>query len=145
MCRLAGFVLAIAGLALAQGQDKTGKAKDVKLRASISVRQSSFRKSETKNLVVFFAVFNDGGSVVNPNVEASHFFINGVEPKDWRAVISNGVRGSFFKSLPPGRSLQFTYALGSRYFQKPDVYKVRWESQNFRAPDITFRVLPGDP
>jgi hypothetical protein len=36
----------------------------------------------------------------------------------------------------------FTYQLGSRYFAAPGVYTVRWEGQNFRPPDITFRVMP---
>jgi hypothetical protein len=68
--------------------------------------------------------------------------INGVEPKDWRNVIINGLRTPYFDSLPPGESLAFGKVLG-RYFQKPGVYTLRWKGENFRSADLTFRVLPG--
>jgi hypothetical protein len=104
-----------------------------KLWAAISVSQLVFRLNEAGTLVMYFAVVNDGETVANPNVEASHLFINGSEAKDWSFAISN--------ALPPGQALSFAYQLGSRYFAMPGVYTVRWEGQNFRAAEITFRVM----
>jgi hypothetical protein len=89
-----------------------------------------------------FAVVNDGVSTVDPNIESSHLFINGVEPKDWAFVIHNGIRGSSFYALPPGQTLQFGCLLGPRYFLKPGVYTVRWEGEDFKSQDLTFRVVP---
>lgn len=91
---------------------------------------------------VYFGVYNDGASAVGPNVESSHLYINGVAPQDWQIVIGNGIRNELFSSLPPGQTLQFTYLLNPRYFQKPGVYTVRWEGENFKSPDLTFRVVP---
>jgi hypothetical protein len=93
-------------------------------------------------LQVYFGVYNDGASAVGPNVESSHLYINGVAPQDWQIVIGNGIRNELFSSLPPGQTLQFTYLLNPRYFQKPGVYTVRWEGENFKSPDLTFRVVP---
>jgi hypothetical protein len=80
---------------------------------------------------------------VNPKLDTSHLLINGVEPKDWPFIISNGIRTAQSYSLPPGQFLRFTYVLG-RYFQKAGVYKVKWEGENFRSTELTFRVLPGN-
>jgi hypothetical protein len=111
------------------------------LWAAISAPQSIYVEgSETERLQIYFGVYNDGASAVGPNVESSHLYINGVEPKDWSLVISNGIRNELFSSLPPGQTLQFTYLLGPRYFQEPGIYRVRWE--NFKSPDLTFRVVP---
>jgi hypothetical protein len=77
-----------------------------------------------------------------PSVKSSHLFINGVEPEDWRNVIINGLRTPQFNSLPPGEWLDFGMSLG-RYFRRPGVYKVRWESHDFKTADLTFRVVPG--
>ncbi len=85
---------------------------------------------------------NDGDTAVNPGIGSSHFLINGVEPKDWGFVISNGPTTPFLVSLPPGRSILFSYAVGDRYFGKAGIYTVRWEGQHFRTRDLTFRVVP---
>lgn len=85
---------------------------------------------------------NDGQTEVNPRIESSHLFINGGEPKDWAIVIGNGLRSSWFWALPPGKILSFRYQLGPRYFSKPGIYTLRWESANFSSPTVTFRVMP---
>jgi len=113
-----------------------------KLWAAISVAQPVFSVKETGTLLLNFAVVNDGETVANPNIEASHLFINGSEPNDWRTIIGSGPRTADFSALPPGRTLSFTYQLGSRYFAAPGVYTVRWEGPNYRSPEITFRVMP---
>jgi archaellum component FlaG (FlaF/FlaG flagellin family) len=138
------MVTALTALAVAQGQDK-GKpqVEQVKLWAVISVPQPIFYGRETNALQIGFGVFNDGRSPMNPTIDSSHLFINGVELKDWLFIVTNGPRTSSFSSLPPGQFLRFSAVLG-KYFQKPGAYTVRWECETFKATEITFRVLPGD-
>src|SRR5207249_1112135 len=95
----------------------------------------------TKNLQIYFAVVNDGKTTVNPKSNSSRLFINGKELKDWSFIVGNGPRSTDYNALPSGSSLEFTYAMGD-YFKTPGIYKVRWEGENFNAPEITFRVLP---
>jgi hypothetical protein len=145
MFRLAGIVVVIAGFALAQDHASQGQKPKptAKLWAAITVPQPIFEEGDdVEHLQINFGVVNDGQSMVNPNVESSHLFINGVEPPDWSFVIHNGIRGSSFYALPPGQALRFGYLLGPRYFQKPGVYTVRWEGENFKSPELTFRVVP---
>jgi len=97
-------------------------------------------RNTTEDLQICFALVNDGHSPVNPEVPASHLLINGVEPKDWSFVIGNGLRNDRWDSLASGQSLLFAYSLG-RYFLSPGVYRVRWQSENFEAPEITLRVV----
>jgi hypothetical protein len=110
--------------------------------AAISVQPSVFYEGHTNALQVYFTVINDGTISINPRIESTHLLINGVEPKDWPIVIGNGIRSTQFLDLPPGEPLQFSYLL-ARYFEKPGIYTLRWYGDNFRAADITFRVLPG--
>ena len=78
-------------------------------RGSEPYRPIYVEGSDTDRLQVYFGIYNDGASAVSPNVESSHLYVNGVEPKDWSLVISNGIRNELFSSLPPGQTLQFTY------------------------------------
>ena len=111
--------------------------------AAISVPQPIIEEGgDVEHLPINFGVVNDGHATVDPNVESSHLFINGVEPPDWSFVIHNGIRGSSFYALPPGQALEFGYLLGPRYFQKPGAYTVRWEGENFKSPELTFRGVP---
>jgi len=112
------------------------------LWAAISVPQPIFYESHIEDLQMSFALVNDGGSTVDPKIGSSHLLINGVEPQDWSFVIGNGPRNEWFKALPPAQVLQFGYQLGPRYFQKPGIYIVRWEGENFKSPELTFRVVP---
>jgi len=112
-----------------------------KLWSAISVAQPVFELKDAATLQLYFAVVNDGDTVANPNIEASHLFINGSEPKDWGVNISSGIRTPYFTALPPGQVLSFSYQLGSKYFATPGVYTVRWEGPDFRSPEITFRVI----
>ena len=78
---------------------------------------------------------------MDPGAESSHLYINSVEPIDWSFVLHNGPRTSDFYSLAPGKFTQFGYQLGDGYFDNPGTYTLRWEGQNFKAPEITFRVM----
>jgi hypothetical protein len=68
----------------------------IKLWAAIGVSQPVFQLHEAEKMAVSFIVVNDGLTEANPNVGSSHLFINGVEPKDWGFVISNGLRTPYF-------------------------------------------------
>jgi hypothetical protein len=129
MFRFAGFFLAIVASLLAKGA----------VWAAISVQRPVLFEGHNDAFQMFFSVVNDGSSAINPQIERSHLLINGVEPKDWSLIIINGLRTPDFFSLPPGRLLQFSYALG-RYFEKPGIYTVGWRGDNFKAADITIRV-----
>lgn len=114
-----------------------------KLWAAISVNEPVFIEGHLETLQIFFNVVNDGTTVAKPNIEASHLYVNGVEPQDWSFVINNGLRARYYDGLPPGEVLRIGYGLG-RYFEKPGIYKVGWSGPGYKAPEITFRVMP-DP
>ena len=135
--------LTLPVIAAAQGRNESQRRAKQNLWAAMTVSQPVIPKNRINDLTITFAIVNDGDSTVNPGVAASHLFVNGVELKQWAFISSNGPKGSFNTALPAKRTLLFVYALGM-YFQKPGVYTVRWQGDNFTAPDITFRVLPGD-
>ena len=109
----------------------------------MTINQPVFSKNRTDNLTLTFALVNDGDSTVNPGVPKSHLFINGAELKDWEFINMNGPGTSRDSALPPKRTWMKTHSLG-KYFKKPGVYVVRWHGENFKAADLTLRVLPGD-
>ena len=137
----AALILAAMPIVIAQAPDRPKAVKaQTKLWAAVSVSQPIFDVRGIDQLQMHFTVVNDGETTVNPRIGSSHLLINGTEPKDWRITINNGPRDSSFDSLPPGRSVLFGYAMG-RLFAKPGIYTVRWQGENFRAPDLTFRVV----
>jgi hypothetical protein len=139
---IAVVVLVLPGVAAAQGRSEaTTKRKS--LWAAITVQQPIVPKNRTNDLTLIFAIVNDGDSTVNPGVATSRLFINGVELKEWSFINRNGPKTTFDAALPPKRTLLFSYAVG-KYFQKPGAYTVKWQGENFKASEITFRVLPGD-
>ena len=120
---------------------------EIKLWAAVSVfvpdiPSPVFHEGLTENLQVFFVVVNDGDSTVDPEIDSSHLFVNGVEPQDWRMVTMNGLRGGNYNALKPGEYTGFGPLLG-KYFEKPGIYTLRWEGKHFKATEVTFRVLPG--
>jgi hypothetical protein len=139
------LILSVLALVACSPADNIAMAQEsalIKLWAAVSVEKPAIRLSEAQSLAVNFWIVNDGRTEANPQIEASHLFINGVEPPDWRIVIGNGLRSPSFWALPPGRILQFGYQLGPRYFSRPGIYTLRWEGRNFSSATITFRVLP---
>jgi hypothetical protein len=111
---------------------------------AIGVARPVFQLAEAATLQVSFAVVNDRDTIADPGIGSSHLFINGTEPNnDWRFVINNGIRTSYFAALPSGSFLSFSHQLGPRYFAKHGIYNVRWQARNFRSTEMTFRVMPG--
>ena len=137
----AALVSLLPGIAVAQGRNEGQR--HAKLWAAMTVQQPVIPKNRTNDISLTFAIVNDEDSTVNPGVPKSHLLINGVELKEWEFISSNGPGTSFDSALPPNRAWMKTYSLG-KYFQKPGVYTVRWWGENFKAVDLTFRVLPGD-
>ena len=117
------------------------KKAETPLWAAISVNQPVIADGGTKNLQLNFAVVNDGKTTTDPKTGSSHLFINGQELKDWAFIVGNGPRSTNAHALPPGDATSFGYAMGDK-FKTPGIYKVRWESENFSACEVTFRVLP---
>src|ERR1017187_9604547 len=94
------MVTFLPALAVAQGQDKSKpQVEQVKLWAAMSVPQPIFYGRETDALQISFGVFNDGRSPINPTIDSSHLFINGIELKDWLFIVTNGPGTSSFSSL----------------------------------------------
>jgi hypothetical protein len=112
-----------------------------KLWASLSVSRPLFYAGWTKELLVYFTLVNDGNKTIDPKIESSKIIINGVELKDSGFILSNGPRDKRWRALPPGDSLEFSYAL-EKYFQEPGIYRVSWKGENFETPAIVFRVMP---
>jgi hypothetical protein len=110
-----------------------------KLWAAVYVARPLVHVSEVDSLLVNFVVVNDGPTVVDPRIGASHLLINGSEPRSWSLQINNGIQTNLFTSLPPGKVLEFGRQLG--YFRKPGVYTLKWEGPDFVSPEMTFRVL----
>lgn len=116
--------------------------------ATISIQPSVSWRNQSDQFVCF-SVVNDGPTPINPR--SSHLLINGEEPRDWGMIVGNGLRSVSTDELPaprrnellPGRVEQFCIGLGA-YVKKPGVYTVGWWGENFRAEDITIRVLPVD-
>jgi len=133
-----GVVVLLLSCVTSRADEKKG---EVKLWAAISVNEPVFRDGYTKDLQMDFAVVNDGQTTIDPKTNSSHLFINGEELKSWQFIAGNGPRSGNYNALPPGDSTSFGYALGD-LFEKPGVYKVRWEGENFKAPEIMFRVMP---
>jgi hypothetical protein len=140
--RLAVLSMLAAVISLGQSSPTPKASPPIRLWAALGVTKPVFQLSEMRNMSLSFVVVNDGQVAANPRVESSHLFINGVEPDDWRNVIINGLRTPDFISLAPGNILSFGYELGPRYFSSPGIYSVRWEGENFKSAEITFRVMP---
>jgi archaellum component FlaG (FlaF/FlaG flagellin family) len=132
----------LAALFLAAALSFAAPASEINLSATISVPQAVFRVEEAKKLNVSFTVTNSGTAAVDVDTGSSQLFINGEAQKEWATTIVNGAGASYFRPLPAGQTLLFTYQLGPRYFSKPGVYKIRWKGPYYETPEITFRVVP---
>src|SRR5688572_8906238 len=101
-----------------------------KLWASLSVSRPLFHVGWTKELLVHFTLVNDGSKTLDPRIESSKIIINGVELEDSGFIFGNGPRDKRWRALPPGDSLEFSYAL-EKYFQAPGIYRVSWKGETF--------------
>src|SRR5262249_54659957 len=90
---------------------------------------------------ITFTLVNDGNQVIDPKIPSARIVVNGKPLPDSGLIFGNGPRDARFTALPPGDHLLFGYALGS-HFKKPGVYRVHWEGEGFRSPEVVFRVLP---
>ena len=95
-----------------------------------------------ERLQIHFALLNEGTTAVNAQRMAarSRLIINGLELREWPAVVSNGGRGRECFALPPGEVCSFSYLL-ARNLGNPGVYRVRWDSAAFRSGELIFRVI----
>jgi hypothetical protein len=112
-----------------------------KLWASLSVSRPLFHAGWTKELLIHFTLVNDGSKTIDPRIESSKIIINGVELENSGFILSNGPRDRRWRAVPPGDSLEFTYALED-YFKEPGIYRVSWKGDNFETPTIVFRIMP---
>ena len=112
-----------------------------KLWAALSINRPLFHAGWTKELSVYFTVVNEGNKTIDPKIESSKIIINGVELENSAFIFGNGIRDQRWRALPPGDSLEFTYAL-ENYFKEPGIYRVSWKGENFETPTIVFRVMP---
>jgi hypothetical protein len=107
---------------------------NAKLWASVYVSKALVHVSEVDKLQVSFVVVNDGPTVVDPRIGASHLLVNGTEPRAWSLDINNGIQTSSFAALQPGKVVEFSKQLGPAYFRKPGVYTLKWQAPDFTSP-----------
>lgn len=115
--------------------------------AAISVPEPIFYEGWTNQIIMDFAVVNDGGKpfVVTPCINTSKLVINGEELSgkdldDFHFNLNNGPRETS-NPLPPGRGFSFNKSIG-HYFQRPGVYSVVWKGDCFESSPVVFRVMP---
>jgi RNA polymerase sigma factor (sigma-70 family) len=138
-----------AGVA-AEPTPKTPATSNGKLWATITVRWPIERQGEaTKRISVYFALVNDGDKPVVPKtkIKSSKLLINGKVYENWPNIVSDvdapggSRRLKRFDSLRPEEGLLFGYIFEDA-FSKPGIYRVQWEGEGFRSPEIMFRVMP---
>jgi hypothetical protein len=106
------------------------------------VNQPIFREGHDTNLLqINFTLVNDGDAVIDPKIPGyPRLFVNGKE-LDLSKRPGSFIRDDRWTALPPGDFLLFGLGLGQD-FDKAGVYKVYWQGDGFRSPEIVFRVLP---
>jgi hypothetical protein len=137
------LTLLSAGLFIAAEPPKEAAKVKAKLWAGISVNEPVFKQGGGKKVSILLALVNDGGDIIDPELDSSQLLVNGKLAKNWDITIGNGPRDDRFKALPAGDYLGFGYAYDlAEYFTTPGIYKVCWKVKGFRTPEVVFRVLP---
>jgi hypothetical protein len=140
----ANFLATVTAKGVPAGRSPGNSADDPRaergLWAALAVNHAVFQPGETTGLMIEFTLINDGDTVLDPQVGKSRIIVNGEELPDSALVLSRGPRDAAFRALPPRATLRFGYALG-KYFAGPGVYRVSWRGEDFRSPEIVFRVL----
>ena len=113
------------------------------LWAGLSVNHPNFKAGQTKDLRIDFTLVNDGNEVIDPKIPESRIVINGKEFGDSGVIFGLVQKGTRFKELPPGESLQFDRLLGDQ-FKKPAIYRVSWKGVGFQSSEIVLRILPDE-
>lgn len=111
------------------------------LWAGLSVNHPTFKAGQTKDLRIEFTLVNDSDKVIDPKIADSRIVINGMERTDSGLVFSSVQKGTRFKALSPGDSLQFSFPLGDQ-FKERGTYRVSWKGAGFHSPEIVLRILP---
>jgi len=123
-----------------QGEGALDPRAERGLWAALAVNHAVFHPGETRDMTIEFTLINDGDKVLDPQIDKSRIIINGKELADSGLILGSGPRDAVFSALPPGATLRFGYALG-KHFEEPGVYRVSWLGEDFRAPEVVFRVL----
>ena len=97
---------------VAANQGTTDQPKAGGLWAGLSVNHAIFKAGQTKDLRIEFTLLNDANKVIDPKIPVSQIVINGKERTDSGIIFSGVEKGSRFKALSPGDSLQFSLPLG---------------------------------
>jgi hypothetical protein len=113
------------------------------LWAGLSVNHPIFRAGQTKQLRIEFTLVNDGDKMIDPKIPESKIIIDGKELGESGSILSSIQKGTRFKALPPGESLQFDCPLGDR-FKEPGIYRVSWKGAGFQSSEIVLRILPDE-
>jgi hypothetical protein len=130
----------------AQATVKLGTADQKKaesLWAVLSVNHPIFKAGQTKDLRIEFTLVNDGDEVIDPKLAESRIIINGKELTDSGLILTSAQKGTRFKALPPGESLQLDCPLGDQ-FKEPGIYRVSWKGSGFQSSEIVLRILPDE-
>ena len=109
----------------------------------MSVNHPIFKAGQTKDLRIEFTLVNDGDKVIDPKIPESRIVIDGKELGESGSILSSVQKGTRFKALPPGESLQFDRLLGDQ-FKEPAIYRVSWKGIGFQSSEIVLRILPDE-
>jgi hypothetical protein len=127
---------------------KLPETSSVKVWATISARWPIERQGKaTKPIPVYFGLMSDGERSLAAKIKSSKLFINGKAYKDWPNIVSDvgytgaGSRVHRFDTLRPDEGIVFGHNFEDA-FSNPGIYRVQWEGDGFRSPEIMFRVVP---
>jgi hypothetical protein len=115
--------------------------------AGVTFNHALYTEGWTNDMVIEFAVFNDGNAPVaaNPCIDRSTLLINGAQltGKDLEWFSFNLVNGPRSPDpLPAGNGTGVSKGGFGQLFQKPGVYTVIWKSDCFESQPVFFRVMP---
>jgi hypothetical protein len=138
----------LIGLSVIFCGSKKQQTKSNRIWAGITVNHALYTEGWTKEMVIEFAVFNDGNApaAVNPCIDGSTLLINGAQlaGKDLEWFSFNLVNGPrSVDPLPAGSGTSVVKNGFAQLFQKPGVYNVVWKSDCFESQPVFFRVMPG--
>jgi hypothetical protein len=134
----ASLLCSAALLLLLLQSGEVNQVSQPRLWAGISAEQPLYTDDGRRNVVINFALVNDGDQAVLPEVEQSTLYINDemIGPGHLFAP-SEGVA-----SLEPGAGTTYSIGLAHSTLNKPGVYKITWEGKSFKAGPIEVRILP---
>ena len=119
------------------------KAQAPKLWAGISAFSPNstlnalFTVQDTEQLMIGFAVMNDGAKPVSFNRGETELVVNG-KPL---AGFGDGFReGPVWDRIVPGKPFGAALGLG-KHFAEPGVYKIQWRGKGFESAVSEFRVV----